>query len=145
MMSPLLWRDTRLWLAVLVAPLFWALLTLVMPLAGSAAVPFSDPLFYFQVALLYPVLEELLFRGVLQGYLSERLAGRAAGPLSLANLLTSVVFSLAHLIYRSGTTALQVFLPSLVFGYFRERYAGLRIPIALHCYYNAGFYFLFVS
>jgi len=139
------WCDRWLGLAVLVPLPLWGLLSLWMPLASGFDLPLREPLLYLQVALLYPVLEEIVFRGALQGYLQERLAGRQVGGVSLANLLTSLLFSLTHLIFRSATTAMLVFLPSLIFGYFRERDGGLRIPIALHCYYNGGFYLLFVS
>ncbi len=140
----MIWRDIPLWLALLAAPLFWLLLSNWLPLAEGFDLPLREPLFYLQVALLYPLLEEIVFRGALQGYLSRRLAGRGIGPLSYANLATSLIFSLAHLLFRSTGAALLVFVPSLIFGYFRDRYGALGIPIALHCYYNGGFYLLFV-
>jgi membrane protease YdiL (CAAX protease family) len=37
-----------------------------------------------------------------------------------------------------------VFAPSLVFGYFRERYGSIAPGAVLHVFYNAG-YFLLVA
>ncbi len=34
-------------------------------------------------------------------------------------------------------------LPSLVFGYFKDKYHSLTAPILLHVFYNAGFFWLF--
>ena len=31
-------------------------------------------------------------------------------------------------------------LPSLLFGYFKDRYRSLTIPIILHVFYNAGYF-----
>lgn len=87
-------------------------------------------------ALIYPVLEELVFRGVLQPWLLRRTAARV-GPMTLANLLTSVVFSLAHVPLRGAVHATLVFGPSLVFGLFRDRHDSVSPAIALHVVWNA--------
>lgn len=95
-------------------------------------------------ALLMPVLEELAFRGWLQTELLSRWP-RRLGPLSHANLLTSVVFTALHFIQHPPLWAAGVFLPSLVFGHFRERHAGLVSPMLLHAWYNAGYFLLFTA
>lgn len=96
------------------------------------------------VALLMPVVEELLFRGVLQGWLLERSWGaRRAFGLSNANLLTSGVFSVVHLLNHPPLWALGVWFPSLVFGYFRERHHSVLPGILLHSVYNAGYFWWF--
>lgn len=64
--------------------------------------------------------------------------------ISNANILTSFVFTLIHVVRRAGVLSVAVFIPSLVFGHFRERYGNLYVPIALHIFYNAGFVLLFV-
>ncbi len=135
------WRDRPFWLAVAAGPLFWLGLSFWIP-AGWGGAP---PLFLLQVIVLYPLAEELLFRGVLQPALARRLGGRRWGPVSLANLLTTALFCLAHGVLRSAATAALVALPSLLFGHLRERYGGIGAPVALHIFYNAGFYLLFWS
>ena len=81
--------------------------------------------------LVYPVVEEIVFRGALQGWLLKKI-NRGLGPVSAANGVTSIVFTLLHgLRWQSGFSLLVIF-PSLVFGYFRERSNGLIAPILLH-------------
>ncbi len=94
--------------------------------------------------LLYPALEEIVFRGFMQAMLLERAAmQKRIGPVSLANLATSVVFAASHLINQSATQAALVLFPSLVFGYVYERYRHVLPCILLHGFYNAGFLCLF--
>lgn len=103
------------------------------------------PLAQWPVLLLavvvYPIVEEIVFRGGLQPGLARRLPV-VAGPLTLANVLTSVVFCALHFIFHPPLWAAGVFLPSLVFGYFRERHNGLAAPIVMHVVYNASYFLL---
>ncbi len=106
--------------------------------------PLRDPLPFLLLAFAYPVLEEIVFRGLLQGALYARPFGRKRlGPLSWANLLTSFAFTGFHFFYHPPLWAVAVIFPSLVFGYFRDKYQSLLPPIILHVFYNAGFYWLF--
>lgn len=93
------------------------------------------------IILVYPVVEEIVFRGALQGWLLTRVHQRL-GPISAANGLTSIVFTVLHGLRWLTGWSLLVILPSLVFGYFRERSGGLAAPILLHAFYNAGFYLI---
>ena len=96
------------------------------------------------VALVYPVLEEIVFRGLLQDALLKPSWGsRKTFGVSHANVVTSIIFTALHVVRRAGALSVTVFVPSLVFGHFRERYNNLYIPIALHVFYNAGFILLF--
>jgi len=137
-------RDWQFWTAMAAGPLVWLLLYLWLDVRPELAWPFADPLRFALLVAVYPILEEIIFRGLLQGWLLRRLAVRL-GPLSAANALTSLVFCLAHLLFRGPFVALAVLAPSLVFGYFRERHRGLAAPIALHCWYNAGYFWLFAA
>lgn len=95
--------------------------------------------------LLYPVLEEIVFRGLIQGQLILREPWRQQlWGISGANVLTSVMFSALHFVHQAPLMAALVFFPSLVFGYFRDRYQRLLPSICLHIFYNAGFLSLFV-
>ena len=57
--------------------------------------------------------------------------------------LISLVFTGLHFIYHPPLWAASVLLPSLVFGYFKDRYRTLTTPIILHVFYNAGYFWLF--
>ncbi len=99
---------------------------------------------FLLLAVVYPVLEEIVFRGGLQKQLHRWLnTSWRIGVVSLPNLLTSLVFSAMHLFYHPPLWAAAVVLPSLVFGYFKDKYSGLAAPIALHISYNTGYYWLF--
>ena len=97
-------------------------------------------------ALIYPVLEEIVFRGVVQGMLwRTRLAALALGPLSAPNLVTSVAFAGFHILLRPAFVTVGVIVPSLIFGYFRDRYRGIVPPMLLHVFYNSGLFLLFMQ
>jgi len=85
-----------------------------------------------------PVFEEMLFRGIIQGQLSKRVWGQRSWlQISSANGVTSLMFAGFHLIYQPAFFSLTVFVPSLVFGYFRDRCDSIYPSILLHCAYNA--------
>ncbi len=96
------------------------------------------------LCLVYPLLEELVFRGALQGWLGGFAAGRRSiAGVSGANLLTSLLFAAAHLLYHPPFWAAAVLAPSLVFGWFRDRYQSVVPGILLHILYNSGYFLLF--
>lgn len=136
-------RDWRLWLALAAGPAFWGLLYAVVHPVLRPGWPLARPVDFLSVSLLYPVLEEMIFRGLLQEWLAERFGSRAWHGLSLANTVTSLVFASLHFIYHPPLFAASVFFPSLVFGYFRERHHGLAAPMLLHVWYNAGYFWIF--
>jgi membrane protease YdiL (CAAX protease family) len=95
--------------------------------------------FFLTFALLYPYVEEFLFRGLIQPALGKRLPGNNA-IISSANIITSLLFSAVHLINHPPLWALATFMPSLIYGYSMERYKNLTAPTTLHCIYNAGYF-----
>ena len=98
------------------------------------------------VVVVYPVLEEIAFRGSLQCYLRSRSWGpKTVFGISAANIVTSIVFTAFHIALRPSLWSAGVLAPSLVFGFFRDRYGNLYAPIALHAFYNAGLFVLFMS
>ena len=121
-------------------PPAWALLALVLPSEPGAVATAA----LVHGALVAPVLEEIVFRGALQGALLERpaLARRALG-LSGANALASLAFAAAHLLSQSPVQAAATFVPSLAFGACRDRYGSVVPGMLLHGFYNAGFLWLF--
>ena len=88
--------------------------------------------------LVFPVLEELVFRGLVLGALVRYPAlARVHGPgISAANIITAAWFAMAHLLRQPWPWALATFVPGLIFGWSRERYRSLLPPILLHVAYN---------
>lgn len=139
-----IWRDRQLGAAFLAAPAFWIAWWRWKSPEFDPSWPLREPLHFFVLALAYPVLEEIVFRGGLQSFLLRyrQTAVNWCG-VSTANMATSIVFAAAHLLQHSPWWATATFLPSLVFGYFRDRHNSLKSPVALHIFYNAGYYWLF--
>jgi hypothetical protein len=136
-------NDHLFWLALAAGPLCWAVLFVLLRPNPQWDWPLTAPVPYLRVALFYPVLEEIVFRGLLQELVRHHVSPRHLGPLSHANLLTSLVFTALHFFYHPPLWAALVFFPSLVFGFFKDRTRGLAAPVMLHCFYNAGFLLLF--
>ncbi len=94
------------------------------------------------LCLVQPLIEELIFRGVLQGELLRRSWGqRKWSAISAANGATSIAFAALHFLSHAPLWAAGVLIPSLLFGHFRERHASLYPPLCLHIYYNTGYFF----
>ncbi len=140
-----MWRDAQFGAALAAAPFFWwILLWWNSPVALNPAWPLHMPLLFLLLALVYPVVEELVFRGALQGTLyRQRWGSRRLGPISTANFFTSLLFAGFHFFYHAPLWAALVFLPSLLFGYFRDKYQRVLPAIILHVLYNAGYFWLF--
>jgi len=137
------WRDYQFWAALAAALPFWTLSWWLRPPFHPWSQLQANWLPALYIVLVYPVVEEIVFRGALQGWLMQKIH-RQLGPVSAANVLTSVAFTLMHGLRWQSGWSLLVFFPSLVFGYFRERSGALIAPILLHAFYNTGF-FLVVS
>lgn len=93
--------------------------------------------------LILPVLEEVVFRGLLQDLLQRWCRQGRILSLSYANLLSSLGFVLVHIPYHPLAWALAVFVPSVIFGFFKDRYNSLIPPIILHVFYNLGYFLLY--
>ncbi|HAL74878.1 MAG TPA: hypothetical protein DCM45_07325 [Clostridiales bacterium] len=79
------------------------------------------------ISVLTPVLEELIFRGVIQGEL------RKAMPEWAAIIIQAVVFAAYHM---QPVQSSYVLLPGLLLGlaYYWSR--SIWVPIAMHCLFN---------
>ncbi|MGH8807759.1 MAG: JDVT-CTERM system glutamic-type intramembrane protease MrtJ [Noviherbaspirillum sp.] len=131
-------RDRLFLLALAAGPLTTMAMSWLLP-GGSRDVSLLTALY---VILWQPAVEELLFRGLIQGQMGKAPGGRAGiAGLSLANLVTSLLFALAHLLHHSAWWAAAVIVPSLVFGFFRERHRQIYSAFILHATYN-GCYLL---
>ena len=86
--------------------LLWAVATLILP----------------------PIVEEVIFRGLILQYL-----GKAGASFIVANLIQAVLFGIFHMNLVQGIyTALLGFL----LGYLAYRYDSIFVPMILHAIYN---------
>lgn len=136
LMACQLTRGQIVWLALMGASLLApatlladTLSAFLPPAESSGAAPTLFILTLFKSALLAPVLEELFFRGYLQGALARFGKGRAI-------VVSSLVFALSH------GLSLSAFLPrvllGLLFGLMMDRTGSLLAPMLLHGCYNAA-------
>jgi len=140
------WKDQQYRAALAAAFFFWLVFLLITRRVPDWDWPLRSPILFLMPALVYPVLEELAFRGWLQSTLHQspwaRLHWR---DITIANVLTSIAFASSHLVWHSSFWATMVFVPGLIFGYFRDRYQKILPCIALHIFYNCGFLWLFTK
>lgn len=129
--------------AVLAGPVVWLLLYLVLQPEFDWSWPLTHPARFLWPVVFFPIVEEMVFRGLLQELIRNHLSARTLGPLSIANLLTSILFTGLHFVYQPVLLAALVFIPSLVFGFFKDRSNRLTAPIALHMFYNFGYLWVF--
>jgi uncharacterized protein len=95
------------------------------------------------LVLLQPLLEELVFRGILQGQALRLLSGgglhHSIGLGSIANIAVSMIFVGVHLRVQPWGWACAVVLPSLILGCLRERTGSVWPSVLVHSIYNLGF------
>ncbi|GAB3670399.1 hypothetical protein GCM10028792_01000 [Salinisphaera aquimarina] len=131
-----MWADP-LYLAALAAALpAVAIIAGITPLQLALHWPGWTPIVL--LILVTPVLEEIVFRAGLQDALATRGSYRLAG-LTLANVLTALMFCLVHLFRHAPAWALATIVPALVFGWAYERHPRLVAPILLHALYNLAY------
>jgi len=139
-------RDPQFALALAAGPIAWLAAAAVLNVEPKPAWVLGDPLRYASLALAWPLVEEWVFRGALQPALARTDWGaRGAWGVSTANVATSIVFASAHALAHTPAWAAATFVPSLVFGYFRDRHATYAPSIALHVFYNAGWFLLLTA
>lgn len=136
-------KDPVIWSAVFCAGLFWLLLSFYVPITHKLMWPLLTPFDFIIPVILYPVIEEIVFRGMVQEFLQKKLSGIVFFQLTKANVVTSIIFTALHFLYHPPLWASTVLLPSLYFGFLKERYQNLVPPILLHVFFNAGYYWLF--
>lgn len=138
---PGLLRDRHFLLALAAGPAFWAGLWLYLGEVPGPAREALGPLLYLVVVT--PVLEELAFRGALQGWMLDYTWGRGrSGPFTRANLAVSCLFTAIHFAYHPPLWAIAVIIPSLLFGHLRDRTGSVVPAMLVHAWYNAGYFSL---
>jgi membrane protease YdiL (CAAX protease family) len=138
-------HDRTFAAALAAGPLACIALAAALGVQPDPARVLADPVRFLSLAFAWPLVEEALFRGTIQPALARTRWGvREAWGLTTANVATSALFAAAHLVAHAAEWAAAVFVPSLVFGHFRDRYGSIAPGAALHVLYNAG-YFLLVA
>lgn len=136
---PSFMKDRLFVLALFSGVLVWSVFWFTVVPTFSVAQDSIVRIFILTV-IWYPVLEEILFRGMIQKYLFNNPWGRTTfAGLSEANWSTSLLFVLAHFLYQPAMWAILLIIPSLAYGFFRDKYASIYPSILLHSFYNAGF------
>ena len=101
----------------------------------------TNNLNYLSILLIYPILEELTFRGFIQELLYKKYNKYFFyKKISVANVVTSLLFAMMHMVNHSIYWAVLVFFPSLVFGYFKDKTKIIMPSILLHIIYNSIFF-----
>lgn len=93
-----------------------------------------------QGVFIFPVLEEFVFRGILLREFERMTTRCVAKHLTLANLLSTMIFVLVHWLNRDMTVAFLVLVPSLLLGKLYELSRSVSLCICIHGIWNA-FYF----
>ena len=139
-----LWGDKLFWLSLCAGPFFWFSIYLAGTTISGPRWVSENSLLFLQLALLYPVVEELVFRGLLQEKLWQtRFSRLAIYCLSMPNIITSMIFTAFHFLAHPPLWAVSVFIPSLVYGFLRDRYQHVLPAVLLHVFYNGGYFLLF--
>ena len=140
------------------------LLGLVRPQAGSLGLPYLvvfiagcvlaallgsgqeaearlDGTLLISLILWQPMIEELLFRGVLQGELLRfHSLARPFMGMTPANVIVSCAFVAVHLVNQPPGWAVATVVPSLIFGFFRDRSLSVLPGLLLHAVFNGVFF-----
>jgi hypothetical protein len=85
-----------------------------------------------------PIVEELFFRGLLQGAFTRRIG---AVP---ALFVTAIIFSFAHVLNEGPLAPLVLFPAAVVLGYLRYRTGKLAAGMVAHAAFNASLFLLFL-
>jgi len=113
----------------------WVMHSWVKPYPASVEYSWMQLL---SLILWQPFIEEVLFRGIIQGQIRKQHWGKRSWlGISSANAITSVLFVIVHMINHNPLFALTVLAPSLVLGYFRDYCKSIYPSIIIHSSYNA--------
>jgi hypothetical protein len=85
-----------------------------------------------------PIVEELFFRGLIQGAFSRRV-----GPIP-AIFVTAMIFSVAHILSEGLLAPLVLFPAAVILGYLRHKTGRLAAGMVAHAVFNASMFLLFL-
>lgn len=84
-----------------------------------------------------PLLEEFIFRGLVQKNINNFLKSGVFLHISFGNIISSLIFTFIHLLLNDfAFIYLLIFLPSLFFGYLYDKYSSLLLPVLFHSFFN---------
>lgn len=93
---------------------------------------------WVSLVIWQPVVEEILFRGIIQGQLIKSAWGKRSWlKISAANFITSILFVGFHMVNNPPLFSLVVIVPSLLLGYFRDSCSSVYPSILMHSAFNA--------
>jgi len=141
------WRQPDFILACFAAVVFWSVIHIASLQDFFPTASYQPQLAFYILLIGFPILEEIVFRGLIQESIHKLLLNNnfktlLFSKLSYANVITSILFCLSHLWSQPVTLALAIFIPSIIFGYLKDNYGSLLPPVSLHLIYNIGFYLL---
>ncbi len=132
---PRCYQDFRFISAVVAGPVVLWFIHGWVPVFSSGLVV----TWYLLISILIwqPLIEELLFRGIIQGQFAKYKWGQPVIlKFTVANIATSVLFAGMHMLHSSPMWSLMIFLPSLLYGYFRDEFKSVYPSMVLHSSYN---------
>lgn len=107
----------------------------VKHLKSSLADPVLFGLVVMSITTIVPVVEEFLFRALLQSWLKEKLPNRI-----WAVMVTSLIFAFFHFSSSQGISNIELlfslFILSCFLGFIYEKQQSLWAPIGLHAFFN---------
>lgn len=137
---PVVLRDPAWWILITIGLAACLALWTILGIDPTASVPRGAGS-WIGVIGLQPLVEELLFRGVVQGALLRTIAGaRRCAQLSVANGVSSLAFVALHFVHHPPLWALATLAPSLALGWLRERHGSTWSAALTHAIFNAEFF-----
>ena len=102
---------------------------------------------FFVFCVASPIIEEYVFRGLIYDAVDTRWPrvwpSGARLWISSANVITTFLFVIAHMIARDPIAGALVLLPSIYLGLLRQRYDGIGPCMLVHSAWNIGWFSLF--
>ena len=129
-------KDKLFWLFVLLGAIAVFILSLIK--TNYALFWYlNSPLQLFNLIIVSAVVEEIIFRGAIFGLLVKKLNSKQT------IIITSILFSIAHIFLHSPLWALLVFFPGILYGVLRDSHGTPVSAIFLHLIYNLMYFSLY--
>lgn len=134
--APSCFRNYQFLLALVAGVIvLWLIHDMLPPFSSSVAFHWK---LWISLVIWQPLVEEILFRGIVQGQMRKMAWGKRAWlNISAANVVTSILFVSVHMINNPPLFSIAVIAPSLLFGYFRDSCNSVYPAILLHSAFNA--------
>lgn len=129
-------KDKLFWLFLLLG----AVTVFIISLIKTNYAPFwylNNPLQLFNLIIVSAVVEEIIFRGAIFRLLIKKLNSKQT------IIITSILFSIAHIFLHSPLWALLVFFPGVLYGVLRDRHGTPVSAIFLHLVFNFMYFSLY--